>query len=918
MATAAPAPQPTTTPTRRQPRRLRTYLGALVAVILVPALGTAAVAVWRTAQSYRDASAARLIDTAHTLAHAVERDLAHQAALLETLAATSDADARAGSGVHRRLLYRGPDVGRLTLSTRFDDVAADAPPGDFLRTVAQGQGEGPTLSNLYFAGTDLQPRVALALPRAGGREVLSLELNPSQLVRLAPQQGSSDTSLLVAVTDGTGRIVSRSRDGEKFVGRRVPDWATLQALRSRSGVFEARTTEGSMVIFAFRTLDATPGWVLVVGEPLGAFNARWHRPLIQMAIGGGAAVLLALLLAGWLSRQILRPVWSLQRDAHRVVADDASGEAAAPPLPDEALPIAEFESLRNSIDGAQTALQQRAQALARSELRYRTLAQAGALVLWRAERGGGLVSVAGWEALTGLPEMQALGSGWFAQVHAQDRGALRAQLDDAAADRPLVDAEFRIAMPGGDWRWVRARGSAVPSADGRVSEWVGVLEDVHERRSAQARIAHLAHHDALTGLGNRTELRRRLEAAVERAAIGRPGALLYIDLDRFKEVNDSLGHPVGDALLRVVTQRLASLVREADAIARLGGDEFVVVQSSVKSRADAAGLAARIVDSLSEGYELDGHHVVIGASVGICLIGPSDDDPDRLLLRADLALYRAKSDGRGRYCFFDAEMEQRMQARRALECELREAIANDEFELVYRPLHDLASGRAIGAQAAPRWRHPQRGPVAFDEFAFLADEIGLSGRIMNWAVQRACADAAAWPRCPKVVLPMAQAWVERGDPVTAVASALERFGLVPQRLELGFDEALLLRDTPRAVRLLRELRALRVRIAITRFGSGSFELVEALHAIAPDRVTIEPALSASRDDDRNALRAAVIGVCQRLGIGVAAEGVDDGAGRDALIAQGCVEAQGALYGGYATAREVDAWFAPASSSLKTP
>jgi len=896
MATAAPAVQPSTTSPKRQPRRLRTYLGALVAVILVPALGTAAVAVWRTAQSYRDASAARLIDTAHALAHAVERDLAHQAALLETLAAGSDAEARGTPAAHRRLPYRGPDVGRLTLSSAFDDDTADAPPGDFLRKVTQEKGVEPVLSNLYFAGSERQPRVAFAMPRAAGREVLSLELTPQQLVRLAPQQGSSDTSLLVAVTDGTGRIVSRSRDGEKFVGRRVPDWEALQALRSRSGVFEARTTEGSMVIFAFRTLDATPGWVLVVGEPLGAFNARWHRPLIQMAIGGGAAVLLALLLAGWLSRQILRPVWSLQRDAHRVVADDASGDAVAPP-PDEALPIAEFESLRNSIDSAQASLQQRAQALARSELRYRTLAQAGALVLWRAERGGGLVSVAGWEALTGLPEMQALGSGWFAQVHAQDRGTLRAQLDDAAVDRPLVDAEFRLAMPGGDWRWVRARGSAVPSADGRISEWVGVLEDVHERRSAQDRIAHLAHHDALTGLGNRTELRRRLEAAVERAAVGRPGALLYIDLDRFKEVNDSLGHPVGDALLRIVTQRLAALVREADAIARLGGDEFVVVQSSVKSRADAAGLAARIVDSLSAGYELDGHHVVIGASVGICLIGPGDNDPDRLLLRADLALYRAKSDGRGRYCFFDDEMELRMQARRALECELRDAIAKEEFELVYRPLHDLASGRVVGAQAEPRWQHPQRGPVAFDEFAFLADEIGLSGRIMNWAVQRACADAAGWPHAPKVVLPMAQSWVERGDPVAAVSNALDRFGLAPQRLELGFDEALLLEDMPRAVRLLRELRALRVRIAITRLGSSSVELIEALHAIAPDRVTIEPAIGALRDDDRHALHTAVLGVCQRLGIGV--------------------DAQGALDGGYASAREVDAWFATVSSSLKT-
>ncbi|MGA0612403.1 bifunctional diguanylate cyclase/phosphodiesterase [Caldimonas sp. KR1-144] len=914
MATAAPAPSSATpASSRRRPRRLRTYLGALVAVILVPALGTAAVAVWRTAQSYRDASASRLVDTAHTLAHAVQRELAHQAALMETLAAGAEADARGGVQGRRALRYRGPDVGRLGLFTAFDEAPPDAPPADFLREAARAEAR-PLLSNLYFAA-DGAPRVAFALPRAGGRELIALEMAPQRLVRLAPQQGPSDTSLLVAVTDGSGRIVARSRDGEKFVGRRVPDWDTLQALRSSGGLFEARTTEGAPIMFAFRTLDATPGWVLVVGEPLGAFNARWHRPLIQMAIGGGAAVLLALLVAGWLGRQILRPVWLLQRDAQRAVGDDKPAPESA--VPDAVLPIREFESMRSSIESAQAALRQRAQALAQSELRYRTLAQAGALVLWRAERGGGLVSVAGWEALTGLPELQALGSGWFSQVHPEDRASLRTQLQEAAAERPLVDAEFRLAMPGGQWRWVRARGSAVPSADGRVSEWVGVLEDVHERRSAQMRIAHLAHHDALTGLPNRTELRRRLEAAIERAASGRPGALLYIDLDRFKEVNDSLGHPVGDALLRVVTQRLASLVREADAIARLGGDEFVVVQSSVQERADAAGLAARIVDALSAGYELDGHHVVIGASVGICLIGAADDDPDRLLSRADLALYRAKSEGRGRFCFFDGEMEQRMQARRALECELRDALDKNEFELVYRPLRELHTGRAVAAQAAPRWNHPQRGPVAFDEFAFLADEIGLAGRIMGWAVQRACADAQAWPRCPRLVLPMASSWVERGDALAVVRSALQRFELAPQRLELSFDEALLLRDTPRAVRLLRELRALGVRVAIARFGSGSFELVEALHAIAPERVTIEPALCAARDDDREALRAAAIGVCRRLGIGVAVEGVDDAVKRDAFAAQGCVEAQGALFGGYAPAGEVEAWFAATAPPMRT-
>ena len=276
--------------------------------------------------------------------------------------------------------------------------------------------------------------------------------------------------------------------------------------------------------------------------------------------------------------------------------------------------------------------------------------------------------------------------------------------------------------------------------------WVATHEDITERRRVEARLAHQAHHDVLTDLPNRALLRERLEQAVTGMHEGgRRLALLMLDLDRFKEVNDTLGHPIGDALLKVVTERLRGCVRETDTIARLGGDEFAVVQRVGDPAIESAALAKRIQEVITESFDLDGHHVLIGTSIGIAVAPGDGSDPDQLMKNADLALYRAKNEGRGTFRFFEPEMDRRMQARRGLERDLRNALVNDEFALHYQPLINIERDEICGFEALLRWTHPERGKVAPADFIPLAEETGLIVPIGEWVLRQACAEAASWP-----------------------------------------------------------------------------------------------------------------------------------------------------------------------------
>ncbi len=426
--------------------------------------------------------------------------------------------------------------------------------------------------------------------------------------------------------------------------------------------------------------------------------------------------------------------------------------------------------------------------------------------------------------------------------------------------------------------------------------WVATYEDVTERRVAEARLAYVARHDQLTGLPNRLLFSEHVQSAQSHLNPDEMVAMLCLDLDRFKTVNDTLGHPAGDNLLRVVADRLRASCREQDFIARLGGDEFAVVQTG-KQPAAASGLARRLVDVLAEPFILDGQPVEVGASIGIALADDTGaSGSEDLLKSADLALYRAKADGRGCFRFFEAEMDLRARERRALEIDLRNALKNDELEIYYQPQISTGTGLA-GFEALLRWNHPVRGLVSPADFIPLAEEIGLIGAFGGWVLRKSCAVASTWPADIKVAVNLSPAQFQGRDLAQEVADSLRCSGLPPQRLELEITEALLMQDGDQVIETLRAIRAMGVRIAMDDFGTGYSSLAY-LSRFPFDKIKIDQSFVRGMEgnDDAIAIIRAIIGLGRSLGIAINAEGVETQEQRAKLTLEGCGELQGYLFG----------------------
>jgi diguanylate cyclase (GGDEF)-like protein len=419
--------------------------------------------------------------------------------------------------------------------------------------------------------------------------------------------------------------------------------------------------------------------------------------------------------------------------------------------------------------------------------------------------------------------------------------------------------------------------------------------------------------DPLTGLPNRVRLGTRLEEARSRLdRYGEGFAVLAIDLDRFKQVNDTLGHPVGDALLRMVAERLEATLRPADTAVRLGGDEFAVIQGSVSSATEAATLAKRIVDLLGRAYMIEGHLVNIGASIGVALAPADGTDAAALMRSADLALYRAKFDGRGAYRFFEPEMDLRVQARRQLELDLRRAVAAHEFELVYQPQMNLDTDRLVGCEALLRWNHPVRGTVSPAEFIPLAEEIGVIVPIGEWVLRTACREAARWPSDISIAVNLSPAQFKSSKLVQAVASALSSSGLAPQRLELEITEGLLLNDNAANLATLHALRELGLRISMDDFGTG-YSSLSYLRSFPFDKIKIDRSfvsgVPSSGINDPMAIVRAVASLGAALGMATVAEGVETAEQMRRLRLEGCTEVQGYLISRPVPAADVGRIFA---------
>jgi diguanylate cyclase (GGDEF)-like protein len=426
---------------------------------------------------------------------------------------------------------------------------------------------------------------------------------------------------------------------------------------------------------------------------------------------------------------------------------------------------------------------------------------------------------------------------------------------------------------------------------------VVVVEDITERRNAEARINHLARFDALTGLPNRAFFHDELDRIISSMRRTGPSAILFVDLDQFKQVNDTLGHPRGDELLCAVADRLRDMMRKTDVVARFGGDEFVVLQSPLRSSGDAAGLAQRIVEALSRPYDIDGHEVVIGASIGIAMAPRDGIDADLLLKNADMALYHAKAGGRAAWRFFEPDMDVKAQARRALELDLRNAVAQGNFELYYQPLFNLKTMRISTCEALIRWRHPERGMISPAEFIPVAEDIGIIVEIGEWVLRAACAECMNWPEDIRVAVNLSPVQFRRDDMTSVIARALAESKLPAHRLEVEITESLLLQNVELARRMLQELRDMGVRISLDDFGTG-YSGLSYLHTFPLQKVKIDRSFvqSLTAGDRSLTLLKGVANLSAALGMSVAVEGIETEEQLATIAAENCIdEAQGYLF-----------------------
>ncbi|HLZ01940.1 MAG TPA: EAL domain-containing protein [Bradyrhizobium sp.] len=439
--------------------------------------------------------------------------------------------------------------------------------------------------------------------------------------------------------------------------------------------------------------------------------------------------------------------------------------------------------------------------------------------------------------------------------------------------------------------------------------WVATHEDITEKRQAELKIEHMAHHDALTGLANRIRLNERLELALAQRGNGEMVAVHHLDLDRFKAVNDTFGHHTGDRLLKIVASRLRELVRETDTIARMGGDEFVIVQAPVSDSGQATSLAERAIGAIGEPFVIDGHQAVVGVSIGIAVSPHDGSTADRLLRNADLALYRAKEEGRGGFCFFEAGMDEQMQTRRTMERDLRMALPAGQFELHYQPVVNLQTSEISGFEALLRWNHPEHGLISPATFIPLAEDTGFIVPLGEWVIRQACLTAARWPEHLHVAVNISAVQFRSAGLMQVIVSALGASNLKPTRLEIEITETVLLQDKEATLSVLHQLRALGVRIAMDDFGTGYSSLTY-LQSFPFDKIKIDRSFVKDITENAGSLTIvrAVAAMANGMGMTATAEGVETNEQLHRITAEGCTEMQGYLFSRPLPAADIERLF----------
>lgn len=548
-----------------------------------------------------------------------------------------------------------------------------------------------------------------------------------------------------------------------------------------------------------------------------------------------------------------------------------------------------------------------AQTLEESESRFRDVAEASSDWIWECDPHLRLIYLSTrFSEVTGIAAASLLGKtleACFAPVDGFD--AERHLMTELRKQVTFRDIRCRYRDANNRVRNCRLAGRPIFDSQGVFIGFRGTATDITEEVEAQARAQHLALHDSLTSLPNRVLFAERLNMALggRRRKAARV-AVLCLDLDHFKEVNDTLGHAAGDLLLNEVAERLKTCARPTDTVARLGGDEFAIIQTDINGPPDVQALTSRIIELIEEPFQVDGNLLHVGVSIGVALSSSRGDSPEKLLKNADIALYRAKQSGRNTVRFFEVQMDLELQERKALEYDLRQAIAGEEFELHYQPLIDIRGAKITGVEALLRWRHPDRGMVPPELFIPIAEDTGLIGAIGEWVLATACRQALEWPDLMMAVNMSAVQFRQR-DIVQTVRHILQDVGLPPSRLELEITESVLINDTDLALEVLNSFKEIGIKVALDDFGTG-FSSLACLNAFPFDKLKIDRSFIADAREEQksHAIVRSVISLGRSLGIATTAEGVEARDQIKFLLAEGCDQVQGNLFGGAMNARKM--------------
>ncbi len=510
------------------------------------------------------------------------------------------------------------------------------------------------------------------------------------------------------------------------------------------------------------------------------------------------------------------------------------------------------------------------------------------------------------ETQFGLPRSAIVGK-TAADIFPRESAEIIAADDDRtlqSGDGLFLD-EHSWESQGLGRRFITSKRIGIRDQNGEARYIINVVDDVTDRRRADEKIAHLAHYDPLTDLPNRVLFREQVERELRRASRGEEFALLYIDIDEFKGINDSLGHHVGDELLKVVAGRLKSCIRETDLVARLGGDEFAVIQTSIGGVDDVVRFVKRIHEAIRQPYHCGGHQLSTDASIGIAVAPRDGTDLDQLIKNADLAMYGAKSNGRRTHRFFEPAMDASARARLVMQQDLRQALVDGSFEIHYQPVVDLRSGEVTGCEALLRWRHPERGMISPAEFIPIAEDTGLIVELGEWVLKTACAEAAGWPPHVRLAVNVSPVQLKTPGLALKIAAALAASGLPADRLEIEITEAVLIRDDETALTILHQLRALGVRIGLDDFGTG-YSSLSYLKRFPFDKIKIDRCFVSdiAEIEGSSAIVQAVVNIAASCSMTTTAEGVETEQQRARLCALGCTEMQGYLFSAPKPAAEV--------------